>query len=177
MKTLLLLRHAKSDWSNPALSDFDRPLNKRGRKAAPAMGQELLRRGWVPDLVYCSAAKRAQETWEAVTEVLGDEAMTIETKILRGLYLASPAQIMNQLHRAPESTKRVMLIAHNPGMEHFAQRLVGAESKDAATARLAEKFPTAALAVFKCPIESWRDLAWHGGRLTHCLWPRELPAS
>lgn len=174
MKTLLLLRHAKSDWSNPALGDFDRPLNKRGQKAAPMMGKEIRRRGLVPQLVYCSEARRAQETWEAVSNVITEDPAQIEVKILRGLYLASPAQIMAQLRRAPKDADCVMLIAHNPGMENFAHRLAGEGSKATALNRLVENFPTAALAVFECPIETWQELDWQQAQLTHCLWPREL---
>ena len=159
------------------LGDFDRPLNKRGQKAAPLMGQEIQRRGLVPQLVYCSAAKRAQETWEAVSSVIAEDLGAIEIKVLRGLYLASPAQIMTQLRRTPKDADRVMLIAHNPGMENFAHRLAGEGSKSKALDRLVEKFPTAALAVFECPIGSWQELDWQQARLTHCLWPRELSSA
>ena len=171
MKTLLVYRHAKSDWSDPSLEDFDRPLAKRGRKAAPLMGKEMRRRGWVPDCVLCSAAQRAQETWQRTAEKLKADP---QVKLLRSLYLAAPSQIMQAVRRAPSEANCVMLVGHNPGFEHFAQKLAGPGSPPDAVQLMAEKFPTAALAAFHCDIESWADLDWGGGALQAYLRPVDV---
>lgn len=169
MPELLLLRHAKSSWDDPALDDFDRPLGPRGRRAAPVMGRHLRERGLVPDRVLCSAAARARETWARAAPELGTEP---PVTYLRTLYLASPARLLSVLARVAPGTGRVLLVGHNPGLEGLAQRLArsgDAESLD----RLSEKFPTAALAriTFAGP---WADLARSGGTLVGFVRPKDL---
>ena len=170
MPHLLLLRHAKSDWSNPGLGDFDRPLNKRGRKAAPLMGRYLRAEGLMPDLVLCSAARRAQETWELVAAELRTE---VPVKTLRSLYLAPPSRLMATLLRVPDAPQRVLLIGHNPGMEHLAALLTGG-GDPAARSRLLEKFPTAALALLRLEGAAWDALAPGGAVLERFVRPRDL---
>ncbi len=171
MKQLLLYRHAKSAWDDPQLEDFARPLAPRGRKAAPRMGRTMAARGWQPQRVLCSAARRTWQTWELTAPELGGSP---QVKSLRGLYLASPAQILREIHRTPETVERLMVIGHNPGLETLARRLAGPDSGGAELARLQEKFPTAALAVFAVPLEQWRALTWSGARLTAFLRPKDL---
>ena len=170
MKRLYLLRHAKSDWSDPTLDDFDRPLNKRGRKAAPLMGKLLRKHGLIPDLVLCSTARRAQQTWDLVAEKLGK---SVPVKSLKSLYLAPPSRILTTLEPLPDDVESVILVAHNPGMHHLAHQLAGPGS-DRAARDLAAKYPTGALALFELDIASWRDVRKAKSRLTDFFRPRDL---
>ena len=171
MKHLLLFRHAKSDWSDPALHDFDRPLNKRGRKAAPAMGKLLQKQHFFPDLVLCSTARRAQQTWDLAAEKLGKK---IPVKSLKSLYLAPPSRILATLEPLPDDVSMVILVAHNPGLHNLAIQLAGPGSDETAVHELAMKYPTGALAVFEFHTESWRDVRRADSRLTAFFRPRDL---
>ena len=171
MRTLLLLRHAKSSWEDPLLDDFDRPLAPRGQEAAPVMAAYLKSKGLRPDLVLCSPAVRARQTWTLVAQHLGG---SIAMKALQGLYLGAPSRLLDALHRAPEAASCVMLVGHNPGMEHLALALAGPASKSKAMAKLQTKFPTAALAEIVFDSASWRDVGQGAGRLKRLVWPRDL---
>lgn len=160
MKTLILLRHAKSDWADPTLADHDRPLAARGRDAAPKMGAWLKTHGPRPELVLCSTATRARQTLALALEALGD---TPETRFDRGLYLAGGAGVLARLRQAPDAAGTVMVVGHNPDLEQLARRLATTGDKTA-LARLAEKYPTAGLAVIELPVERWAE-AGDGGRL------------
>jgi phosphohistidine phosphatase len=145
MKTLLVLRHAKSSWNDPALDDHERPLNKRGRRDGPRMGELLRQHGLIPELVISSDAVRARLTAEAVAK-----AARYTGKILldKDLYAASPADILSVLRKIPANAEAVMIVGHNPGLEELVEQLTG-EQQD---------FPTAALAQIVLPIDQWRDL-------------------
>jgi phosphohistidine phosphatase len=170
MKRLSLLRHAKSDRSDPAAADFDRGLAGRGREAAPAMGRYLRRQKLVPDIVLCSAARRARETWELAAAALKAE---IPVEYSERLYLAAPGQILRLLHQLPETAEAALLVGHNPGFHALALQLVG-DGDSAARAQLQAKFPTAALAVIDFEVERWRDLAAGKGELLRFIAPRDL---
>jgi phosphohistidine phosphatase len=171
MRTLLLLRHAKSSWDDPTLEDFDRPLAPRGIDAVPLMAGYLQAKELRPDLVLCSPALRARQTWSLVAHALGG---TIEVKELQGLYLGPPSRLLEALRRAPDSARRVMLVGHNPGMEHLAMALAGPRSKPKALSRLRKKFPTAALAQIDFETENWSDIDRAGGRLRRLVRPKDL---
>lgn len=175
-KTVLLLRHAKSSWSDPGLGDFDRPLNERGSDAAPRMGRYMKEHGLVPDLVLCSAACRALQTWELVAEALDADSLGVncQVKQLRSLYLASPRQLLEAIRRAPHDAERVLLIAHNPGMERLAGLLSGPGSAPEALTRLGEEFPTGALAELRIEAAKWSDLTERGAKLMRFVVPRQL---
>ena len=161
MKTLLLLRHAKSSWSNPSLDDHDRPLNKRGKRAAPAMGALLADEGLVPDLIVTSTAKRARSTAKRVARACGYDGKRVK----RGdVYLASPSVLLDVIAQTPESVGTLMLVGHNPGMEVLVFALTGHQ----------ERFPTAALAHIALDIDPWRDVHDAGGRLIDLYRPRDL---
>jgi phosphohistidine phosphatase len=146
MKTLMLLRHAKSSWKDSDLADHDRPLNKRGRKTAPMMGRLLSTEGVVPDLILSSTAVRARETAEAVAESSSYEG---PIELVESLYLAPPGKLLGEAQsRTPDSVVRLLLVAHNPGLEELVEILSGAR----------HAFPTAALAVFEVGIERWKAL-------------------
>lgn len=157
MKDLLLLRHAKSSWGDPDTDDFDRPLNKRGRRAAASMARYLDAEGLRPGLVLCSAAQRTRETLEFLIASLGPRLpLHIEPK----LYLADAATLFARLRRVPADIASVLVLAHNPGLQELALELAeaaGAEG-DALRERMERKFPTAALARFRLKIDSWADL-------------------
>jgi phosphohistidine phosphatase len=174
-RTLLLLRHAKSSWSDATLADFERPLNKRGQKAAPRMGAYLRKQGLMPELVLCSAARRAVETWALAGGALAKSGTApAPPKHLRSLYLAPPSRILAALRRTPDEVERLLVVGHNPGLEHLALGLAGSGSKPKAHSRLKAKFPTAALAELHFEARNWREVAPGTGRLVRFVTPREL---
>jgi phosphohistidine phosphatase len=151
MKRLLLLRHAKSSRDNPRLQDFDRPLAKRGREAAPEIGRHMRKAGWLPDLVLCSTAKRTQETADLVLAELGGKA---EVRFVEALYLAAPEQMLKEIHGIEAKVGTLLVVAHNPGTALLANYLAASGDKKALH-HLREKFPTAALAVFEIDADTW----------------------
>jgi phosphohistidine phosphatase len=162
MKTLLVLRHAKSSWNDPALDDHERPLNKRGRRDAPRMGELVREYGLIPDVIISSDAVRARLTAEAVAE-----AARYAGEILLDprLYLACPADILSLLTTVRENAGTVMIVGHNPGLETLVEQLTG-ERQD---------LPTAALAQIGLPIDQWRDLKRSTRGTLVGLWrPEEL---
>jgi len=173
MKRLLLLRHAKSDWSDPLLEDFDRPLASRGRVAAPRMGRYLASKIGAPDLVLCSDALRTRQTWSLVAAELAETAPARPVKFLRGLYLARPSRLLSSIRRAPDDVGSLLLVGHNPGMHDLACALVG-DGKAKALGRLAGKFPTAALAEIHFDLAQWRALEPGTGRLKRFVRPKDL---
>ena len=162
MKTLLVLRHAKSSWSDPALDDHERPLNKRGRRDGPRMGKLMREYGLIPDMVISSDAARARLTAEAVVEA---SRCAGEILLDQRLYMASPADILALLRTVGEKAETVMIVGHNPGLEDLVARLTG-ERQD---------MPTAALAQIVLPIDQWRDLELSNrGTLSGHWRPKEL---
>jgi len=162
MKTLLVLRHAKSSWNDPALDDHERPLNKRGRRDAPRMGELVGECGLIPDVIISSDAVRARLTAAAVAE-----AARYAGEILLDphLYLASPADILSLLATVRANAGTVMIVGHNPGLEKLVEQLTG-ERQD---------LPTAALAQIGLPIDQWRDLKPSTRGTLVGLWrPQEL---
>jgi len=162
MKTLLLLRHAKSSWKDSDLDDHDRPLNQRGKRDAPRMGQLLKDEQLVPDFILCSSAKRCRKTAEHVIHESGYRG---ETRITGDLYEAGPQQLRSVLNVLPDDFSCVLVIAHNPGLEEFIEGLTGAYIP----------LTTAALARLELPLERWQDLSDETrGTLVKSWQPREL---
>jgi phosphohistidine phosphatase len=162
MKTLLVLRHAKSSWGEPGLSDHERPLTERGKEDAPRMGQVLREQGLVPDLIVSSTAKRARNTAKKVAQHCGyeDEVQQTET-----LYLAPAAQYIDLLRRLPDAYQTVAVVGHNPGLEELVELLTGQ----------AERLPTAALAQIALDIAAWEQLTpATRGQLVHLWRPKEV---
>src|SRR5262245_47987964 len=126
MKTLLLLRHAKSDWGDSSLRDFDRPLATRGEKDAPRIGKALNKRGPLPDFIMSSPAARAKATIEAVAAAAKiDLPIQFEEKI----YGAPSAELINLVRRLPNDCSCALLVGHNPGFEDLARRLSGSDHR------------------------------------------------
>jgi phosphohistidine phosphatase len=160
MRTLYLLRHAKSSWDDETLSDFDRPLKKRGREAAKLVGQ-LIRKEKLRDLfVVCSPAQRTRETTRIV---LKHASLDPEVRFDPQIYEAELAGLLEVLGRIESEHERVMIVGHNPGMENLLRLLTGAS----------REMTTAALAKIKLDTESWRSLSGSEGHLDWLKAPRE----
>jgi len=145
MKTLLILRHAKSSWKDPTLSDIERPLNKRGRNDAPRMGRLLVDEDIIPDCIMSSTATRARSTAELVAEACGYEG---EIDFRDELYLADPDDYLDICSLLPDDCRAAMVVGHNPGLEILVAQLTGVD----------EPFPTAALAQVALDIDHWPEL-------------------
>jgi phosphohistidine phosphatase len=149
MKTILLLRHAKSDWGEGDLADFDRPLAKRGLKDAPRMGQALTLFACIPDKIVSSPARRARQTAELVAEACGYSKKSIQWE--PSFYEGDSDDLTAALRRLPAEVERVLLVGHNPGMEETAAVLMGVDEDEAAVIRL----PTAGLVCLEVDIDDW----------------------
>lgn len=159
--TLILMRHAKSSWGNPKLDDFDRPLNERGRRDAPRVGLWLRQHALEPEDALCSTAVRAKQTLDE----LGLETPTI---FLPDLYMATPAQLMKAIKGA--SSKRLLVIAHNPGIGHLAADLLK-KTPDHPKFR---RYPTSATTVADFEIDDWTKIAPGTGEIRHFIVPHDL---
>lgn len=170
MRRLILFRHAKSDWSDDGLDDHDRGLSARGRKAAGPMGAWLAGRGFRPDLVLCSTARRAKTTWD-----LAKSAFTPSPKARfeRGIYLAPPTALLDQVRSAEADVQTLLIVGHNPGLEQFVELLASKGDPEARRA-LSEKFPTAGIAVIDFPYDDWSKISPNDGRLDRFVTPRAL---
>jgi len=162
---LILTRHAKSSWTDPLMSDKDRPLNKRGRASAKAIGRWLATRSYSPEQVLCSSAVRTRETWARIS----DKMITPpKAEYLDALYLAEPDQMLAILQQADKDV--VMMVAHNPGSAFMAQGLV----KDPPKHGRFDHYPTGATAVIDFPVADWSDVTWRMGEAVDFIVPREL---
>jgi phosphohistidine phosphatase len=168
MRTLYLLRHAKSSWSDPTLPDRERPLAPRGRRDAQRVGEYLVRLAIVPDLVLCSAARRAGETLELVQTALGP---TTSVLLEPQLYAASADRLLDRLRVVPDGVASVLVIGHNPGLQNLALLLASA---GADLERLEAKFPTAALATLALPKATWGQLSPADALLDAFVAPKQL---
>ena len=170
MKTLYLLRHAKSDWGSPGLDDHDRPLAARGERAAAVVGVHFAQQQYQPSLVLCSSARRTRQTLEALLPHLpGSPELVVEERI----YLASSGQLLARLQEVDDGQTGVLLIGHNPGIAELAQTLAGSGER-ASLRHLAARFPTAASAVCEFDLERWRDISAGSGRLLSYATPKDL---
>jgi phosphohistidine phosphatase len=162
MPTLLLMRHAKSGWDDPSLADHERPLNARGRKSAPRMGELLKQQGLVPDLIITSTARRAVDTAHAVVTSTGYDG---RIEVTRRLYLAEPDTYLEVLGELEARYERVLLVGHNPGISELVGRLTGD----------AVEMPTAAIARIELAVPSLSAVhAGTRGRLVDLFKPKEL---
>lgn len=170
MKTIYLLRHAKSSWDDTSRDDHDRPLNQRGERAATLVAQFLHQERLIPDLILCSTARRTRETLSRLQAVIGDDRPAL---IEADLYLASAEILFERLTMVGEDAGRVMLIGHNPGLEDLAATLITPKAGPLEE-KLAAKFPTAGLAAIRLPGTRWRDLKRRSGTLQLFLTPKDL---
>jgi phosphohistidine phosphatase len=162
MKTLLILRHAKSSWKDEGLTDHDRPLNKRGKRDAPRMGKLLRESDLAPDLIISSTAKRARKTAAKVAKKCEYQGVI---ELTGELYLAPPQSYLHVLRQVPDQYQRVMVVGHNPGLEELLSLLT----------RESTPLPTAALAQIELPIDAWQELNQEvHGQLSDLWLPKEL---
>ena|SRR6185503_3798615 len=161
MKTLLLLRHAKSDWNDSSLKDFDRPLAARGERDAPRIGKALRKRGQLPDLIISSPAARAKATIEAVAKAA---KLDLEIRFDEAVYGASSAELIKLVLGLQDKSSCAMLVGHNPGFEDLVGRLSGSH----------ERMPTAALACIEFKVDRWDDVNDGEGKLVWLLTPKNL---
>jgi phosphohistidine phosphatase len=174
VKTLLLLRHAKSAWSDPRLDDHDRPLNGRGERSAKAMADHIARQAPRPDLILCSTAMRTRQTLAPLLKRLGAPAPPISLE--NGLYLASEDVLLAHIRAVADGVPTVLLIGHNDGIGQLAADLAGSGPAEVLAA-LREKYPTGALAVLRLPDGPWSELKPGAAELLEFVRPRDLAVS
>jgi phosphohistidine phosphatase len=160
MKTLYILRHAKSSWDNPNLADFERPLNKRGMEAAPFMGEIIFKNKFQPDVLLSSPAKRAKQTAVLVKEVGGIGAgIQYDERI----YEASPQTLAQVISELDSKSDSAMLVGHNPGLESLIRYLTGE----------IHAMPTAALAIVDLEVDCWNQIYAVCGNLRTLIRPKD----
>jgi phosphohistidine phosphatase len=148
MKTLTLLRHAKSSWDDERLDDHDRPLADRGHRDARRMGKRLARRKFHPELLLTSTALRARETSDYLAAAL--ELAESRSRIERGIYLASPDELLRVVAGLDDALESVLLIGHNPGLTQLANLLLPSLRLD--------NLPTAGVIAIDCAVDRWREM-------------------
>jgi phosphohistidine phosphatase len=173
MRSLTLLRHAKSSWDDDSLDDFHRPLNDRGRKSAKAMGKHLAKSGASFDRIIASPAQRVVETLEGLTSG-GWKASTVQFD--PAIYHASTGDLLEMVRAVPDQVKRLMLVGHNPVLGMLALQLTE-EDDEGLRASLSQNYPTGALAEIELDVDHWKDVRPRCGRLTAFTVPRSLPGS
>ena len=170
MKRLAILRHAKSSWDDPALDDFNRPLNERGWKAARRMGRELKKRGASFDLVLSSTSARTRETIDGLQDKFEFGA---PIQFRQQLYLASEVELLRIVRALDEEVEAPLIVGHNPGLE----RLVGSLTRDdpgGLRRRIEGKFPTGAFALVDLDAKGWADVQPGKGQVVELILPKEL---
>lgn len=168
MKTLTLLRHAKSTWDDPVARDFDRPLNRRGRKAARRVGEEMRRLGLGFDRVVASPAMRVRETLDEVEEGYGRR---LGAAYDERVYLAATDTLLDIVRATDDDAARLLLVGHNPGLENLAMALDGGTGL---REQVAVKYPTGTLAEIELPATCWSEVARSTGRIARFIRPRDL---
>jgi phosphohistidine phosphatase len=163
-KRLAILRHAKSDWGQPGLSDFERPLNERGRAAADSLRRAIGQRGLTFDIVLSSPSQRTRET----LALIGIDAQWEEQ-----LYLADPDTLLGIVRALPKAAQSALVVGHNPGLHELVLKLARAD-EDGLRQRVNAKFPTGALALLDLDVDSWSEAAPGCGEIVELLLPREL---
>ena len=173
MRTLTLLRHAKSGWDDPVARDFDRALNPRGMRAAQTVGQHMRDLGLAFDHVVSSPAVRCIDTLDGVWEGYG---RTLHPHWDRRIYLASGVTLLDVVHDQPDAHRRVLMCGHNPGLEDLILMLVPDTSDEALRDDVEEKFPTASIAEISFEVDRWADVVGGRGHLARFIRPRDLDA-
>lgn len=170
MKSVTLLRHAKSSWDDPVERDFDRPLNDRGWRAARTVGRHLAENGTTWDTVIASPAVRVVETLSGVEEGLGRR---LDADFDRRIYMASAATLLDILQEADESAERLLLVGHNPSIEDLVFLLVPPQHRGARS-DIEVKYPTAALCEIEIEAARWEEVTDGMGKIANFVRPRDL---
>lgn len=169
MKTLTLLRHAKSDWDDSVQRDFDRPLNKRGRRAAQTVGREMKRLGLAFDLCLASPAVRVRETLAEVEAAFGALTPRFDQRI----YLADPDTLLDLVRAVSDEAGSLLLVGHNPGLEMLVLSLAAAGASPL-LGEVEVKYPTGTLAELSLPVERWTEVTPGRAQLIRFIRPRDL---
>ncbi len=169
MKTLYIMRHAKSDQNGQ--DDHGRPLNARGKQARVQMAEYMQKEKLIPATILCSTARRTKDTASAILAAL-PPATPIE--YIQKLYMATPGEIISQLQQLDDGVGSAMVIAHNPGVHNLSLLLAGSASQAQDVATLKINFPTASLAVISFPVTSWKHIAPGSGNLERFVTPKML---
>lgn len=173
MRRLMLFRHAKSDRSAPGAVDRDRPLERRGKEAAPRIGAYMTRHGLLPDSVVCSPARRTRETWSLVAAAFSKPpSVTFEERV----YNATANTLLDVARKTSNDVHSLLIIGHNPGLQDLAALLIASGDVEARE-RLHEKFPTAGLVVIDFAYDDWQKLHRQAGRLDRFVTPRSLTSA
>lgn len=162
MKTVYIVRHAKSSWDNPSLPDFERPLNDRGKRDAPEMGRRLHKRGIMPDILLSSSAKRARSTAKRIARTLGIDEKHI--RLADNLYHAEPEMILSTIQQLPDSVDNAMLFGHNPGLTDFVNKYINVHI---------DNIPTCGIVAAKFNVKSWKDINHVKGELVFFDFPKQ----
>lgn len=170
MKTLFLLRHAKSSWDDTVARDFDRPLNAKGKRAAAAMGRHLRDQAIAFDHVVASPALRVRETLEHFGSGYG---RAVKPEWDKRVYLASAEGLLDRVHALPDAHDCVLLSGHNPGLEDLVLMLASGADQQRLRAEVAQKFPTASFAALTFP-GTWREIDAGSGTLDRFIRPRDV---
>lgn len=155
------MRHAKSSWDNPTMSDRTRPLNERGRRIAPKMGALIRKLEYLPDMIYCSTAQRTRETLELLTSEIG---LIPRIHFSDAIYEASVGSLVELIQNTSDEFQSIMIIGHNPGMElcikFFTDELI--------------QMPTATIVLIELNIDSWAEVSISHGKIVDVLRPKEI---
>jgi len=164
VKTLYIIRHAKSSWDDPGLDDYDRPLNERGKRDAPRMGKRLKEREIYASLMISSPAKRAFSTAKRIAKTLGYAEGGIKTE--KKLYHAGEEQILSVVKKLDDKFDVVMLYGHNPGLTEFVNAFMADNDL------VIDNIPTAGIVAFEINVDHWKDSAWKKGKLVFFDFPK-----
>jgi phosphohistidine phosphatase len=170
MKTLILLRHAKSSWKDEALADINRPLSKRGLQDGKVIARYLAENGIAPEQILCSPAQRTKATLELLQPAF---AASRPIRYEKGIYMAEAPVLLRRLRRLADSLMSVMVIGHNPGLQALALLLTEGH-EDPLRSDLSLKYPTGSLAVIACAAEHWPELKPGCGHLSAFIRPKDL---
>ncbi len=160
MKKLYLVRHAKSDWNDPGKIDFERGLNKRGKRSIPLMAEALKQRGVIPDLILSSAAKRAKKTAKGLAKELDYKGEIVFDK---ALYFTEPEDMIEKIRGIAENKNSVFLIGHNPEMTELSNML---------TETYIDNIPTLGIVGMSLSIEKWKELKAHKAKMDFFIFPK-----
>lgn len=163
MKTLYIIRHAKSSWSDPSASDFERGLNDRGKRDAPKMGKRLKEKEIHPDVVISSPAKRALSTAKRISEVINFEKHRIQTN--SKLYHANEDTILSVVQGINDNQEIAMIFGHNPGLTDFVNSISIEEIH-------IDNIPTCGVVAFSLPVDSWKEVTWKTAKLLFFDYPK-----
>ncbi|MGG7567627.1 SixA phosphatase family protein [Rhodovulum sp. DZ06] len=174
MRRLILMRHAKSSWADVNQHDAARPLNERGRRAAPVMGDWIAKQGLVPDFALVSTARRTLETWElAAPRMAGPTGLPPNHASEPSIYNAAPETLLRLVQEQPDDIGALLVLGHEPGVPGLLRALCGPEVVEGG-ARAFGKYPTGAVAALEFEVERWAEVTAGAGRLVAYAQPRDF---